>query len=89
MEIVRQTDARKERFGPDDAVRLAREAAQLWVARGKKVRHFDMKKAPPSDEELKKLLIGPSGNLRAPTVRRGNKLFVGFEQEQFEQAMLS
>jgi len=48
-----------------------------------------MKKAPPTDEELKKLLIGPSGNLRAPTVRRGKKLFVGFEPEQFERAMLT
>lgn len=69
-------------------MRLARAAAHLWVARGKKVLHFDMKKAPPSDEELRKLIIGPSGNLRAPTVRRGAKLFVGFEPEAFEAAML-
>lgn len=70
-------------------MRIAREAAQLWVARGKKVRYFDMKKSPPTDEELKQVLIGPSGNLRAPAVRRGKRLFVGFEPEQFEQAMLS
>jgi hypothetical protein len=37
----------------------------------------------PTDAELKKLLIGPSGNLRAPTARAGDRLFVGFNAEEF------
>ena len=66
-----------------------RRADHLWVSRGTSVRYFDLKREPPSDAELKKLLIGPSGNLRAPTIRRGKKLFVGFHREPYEAEMLS
>lgn len=66
---------------------MARGVDKLWVARGKGVRYFDMKKAPPSDEELKKLLIGPSGNLHAPTIRRGKKMFVGFHAGAYDEGL--
>jgi len=42
-----------------------------------------MKKSPPPDAELKQLMLGPSGNLRAPTTRSGERLFVGFNSEEF------
>lgn len=78
-----QVDARKERMSPADAVKLAKSIRYLYVAKGKKVVHFDMQTDPPSDAELKKLLIGPSGNLRAPTARAGERLFVGFNPDEF------
>lgn len=59
------------------------------MARGKNVKHFNMKKDDVSDDELVKLMIGPSGNLRAPTVRRGKKLFVGFHPDEFERQVAS
>ncbi len=80
-----QVDARREPLGPEDALELARQVNELWVAKGKKVLHFDMKKDPPSDEELLKHLLGPSGKLRAPAIRRGKKLFVGFSEELGQQ----
>jgi hypothetical protein len=58
---------------------------KLWVARGKGVLYLDMRKDPPSDAQLKKLLIGPSGNLRAPTIRCGRKMFVGFHPEAYQE----
>ncbi|MBI3865685.1 MAG: hypothetical protein HY290_27750 [Planctomycetia bacterium] len=70
-------------MSPAEAVRLARTVRHLYVARGKKVVHFDMQTDAPGDAELKKLLIGPSGNLRAPTARAGNRLFVGFNPDEF------
>ena len=70
-------------MSPDEAVKLARSVRHLYVAKGKKVVHFDMQADPPSDAELKKLLIGPSGNLRAPTARAGERLFVGFNPDEF------
>lgn len=87
VEIKEQVDARKHRISPAEAVRMARGVDKLWVTRGKGVRCIDMKKAPPSDEELKKLLIGPSGNLRAPTIRRGKKLFVGFDVDAYDEGL--
>ncbi|MCE9546404.1 MAG: hypothetical protein K8T25_12920 [Planctomycetia bacterium] len=78
-----QVDARKTRIGPKEAIRLAREADQLWVARGKSFVHFDVEAAAPADAELKKLLIGPSGNLRAPTIRMGRNMLVGFHPDAY------
>ena len=54
----------------------------MIAAKGKKVTKFDIKKDNPTDEELTKAMIGPSGNLRAPTIRRGKKIFVGFHEEE-------
>ncbi len=38
---------------------------------------FDMK-APVIEEELSRALLGPSGNLRAPTLKVGDTLLVGW-----------
>ncbi len=46
------TDAAKERKGPKDALALARQAARIVVAKGKKRVIFDMKKDPPGDDVL-------------------------------------
>lgn len=82
MKLPELTDARKEKIGPEGALELARSANTVIAAKGKKVVKFDMKKDSPSDEELTKVLIGPSGNLRAPTIRAGKKLFIGFNEEE-------
>ena len=67
---------------------MARAANQLWVAKGKRVQHFDIKKDEVTDQELAKLLTGPSGSLRAPAIRRGKKLFVGFHPEELQKQMV-
>ena len=85
--IAEQVDARKQRKTPAEAVRLAKSMRHVFVAKGKKVVHFDMHQAPPADDELKKHLIGPSGNLRAPAVRVGDRLFVGFSADEFAHRM--
>jgi hypothetical protein len=55
------------------------------VARGKKVVSFDMKKDPPDDATLLAHLLGPSGNLRAPTLRKGKTLLVGFSDDVYRE----
>jgi arsenate reductase-like glutaredoxin family protein len=87
--VAEQVDARKQRLGAAEAVRLARTAEELWVAKGKRVVHLNLKTQRPSDDELSALLLGPTGNLRAPTMRRGRKLFVGFEPAALAGALLS
>ena len=56
----------------------------MFVAKGKNVTAFDMKKDPPKDAELLEHLLGPTGNLRAPTLIRGKTLIVGFNAEIYE-----
>ena len=84
-EVADITDAGKERKGAEEALRLARSAERVVVGKGKKVTVFDMKKAPPSDEELLKVILGPTGNLKAPTLRLGRTLLVGFSEEMYRQ----
>lgn len=87
-QITEQVNASKVKLGPAEALKLARAAADVYVAKGKKLVHWNMKKDAPSDDELLSGLIGPSGNLRAPTMRRGKALLVGFHPEEFP-ALLS
>ena len=58
---------------------------ELLVARGKKVVHLNLKKDCPTEDEILKLILGPTGNLRAPTLVVGKKLIVGYEQEMYEK----
>jgi hypothetical protein len=46
-----------------------------------------MKQAPPRDDELLALLIGRSGFLRAPTLRVGKKLLVGFSADAYTDVL--
>ena len=60
----------------------------LYVAKGKRVLHFDLKSRRPSDDELLGLMLGRSGKLRAPALRAGEKLVVGFNSELLESTLL-
>ena len=44
-----------------------------------------MQKDKPTDERLAELLLGPTGNLRAPTLRIGKTLVVGFEEATYKK----
>ena len=87
VEVAETVDAKKQRFGAKEALALAKQADEIVVSRGKKSVTIDMKKSPPPDAELIGYLLGPSGNLRAPTVRRGKKLLVGFDADAYERVL--
>ena len=54
------------------------------MAKGKKVLDFDLRSGDHEDADLEKAVIGPSGNLRAPTMRLGKTWVVGYNDELFE-----
>jgi arsenate reductase-like glutaredoxin family protein len=84
--VKEEVDA-KARLGRADALRLASGAAVIHVARGKKVLTFDMKSDPPDTTTLLKAMLGPTGNLRAPTIRKGKTLLVGFNEEIYRELL--
>lgn len=49
--------------------------------------HLDLKQESPDAATLTKLMLGPTGNLRAPTVRRGKTLVVGFNSDVYEKVI--
>ena len=60
---------------------------ELYATRGKKVIHVDLRREKPDRATLEGLLIGPSGNLRAPTLRRGRTLLVGFDEATYTKVL--
>jgi len=80
-------DARKQRLDAKEALALASEVDEIYAARGKKVVHLDLRKEKPDAATLTGLLIGPSGNLRAPTLRVGRTLLVGFDEASYRKVL--
>lgn len=68
-----------------DALALAQSVDEIYAAKGKNVVHLNLKKDKPDTESLTKLLLGPTGNLRAPTLRRGKTLVVGFDEATYRK----
>ena len=71
-------DARKQKIDADAAWELLRQAESITVAKGKDVQAFN----PRSDdkEDILKHAMGPSGNLRAPTLRVKDTFIIGFNK---------
>ena len=61
-----------------DALALLEGVREVYVAKGKKVLRLDLAQSPPSEDELLSHLLGRSGKLRAPAMRKGSALFVGY-----------
>ena len=80
-------DARKVRFGRAEALQLAKSVRQVVAGKGKKVVVFDMRTNPPDDDTLVAHLLGPSGNLKAPTLRVGDTLLVGYAEAAYKQVL--
>jgi arsenate reductase-like glutaredoxin family protein len=59
----------------------------VLVARGKAWRRIDPARSATTDDELAAALLGPTGNLRAPTARVGRTLMVGFHPEVYESVL--
>lgn len=87
MRIDDRSDASKERRGRDEALALALSVKTVVAAKGKKMVTFDMANDPPDEETLLAHLLGPTGNLRAPTLRRGQTLLVGFSEAAYRQTL--
>ena len=78
--IPRRTqDARKETIDGAHALTVLDGVEEIFVTKGKTVSRIDLRGDRPSDDALRALVVGPTGNLRAPSARVGRSLVVGFE----------
>jgi arsenate reductase-like glutaredoxin family protein len=62
-----------------------KNAKKLIAIKGKKVTQFDLVKDRPDEETLLSFLMGPTGNLRAPTAILGSLVVVGFNPEAYAE----
>ncbi len=63
-----------------EAVELAKNASKIIVAKGKKINEFA---GGQVGADVIQSMLGPTGNLRAPTIRKGKTVLVGFNEEVF------
>jgi len=64
-----------------DAAEIAKQASLVIVAKGKKLSEF--KPGGKASKDLVDAMLGPTGNLRAPTIRSGKTVLVGFNEDVF------
>jgi hypothetical protein len=82
-----QVDAKKATIKGDAALKVLDGVDQLYATKGKRVVHVDLERDKPDRATLRSLLIGPSGNLRAPAVRVGRTLLVGFDDRTYAEVL--
>lgn len=79
---VSQTILASRKLQAKDALELLKSVSKLIVAKGKKVNEFSVKDRV--SKEAVDAMLGPTGNLRAPAIRSGKTMLVGFNNEIFE-----
>ncbi len=61
---------------------MLKSAKAVTAAKGKKFQRFE--KVAEEKAEIMKQVMGPSGNLRAPTYRVGDEYIIGFNPELYQ-----
>ena len=77
---VKEQVSASAKLGESEARKLIRDAGTIHIAKGKKLDEFAGGKATKNIVEK---MVGATGNLRAPTIRVGKKLIVGFNEDLY------
>lgn len=85
IEVVKQVDCKKEVYNQQQAGGLLDHLSQVLAVKGNAVKRFD---ASSPREEVLAAVIGPTGNLRAPSLRLGEVLIVGFDADLYREQMV-
>ena len=80
---IKETVSASKKLGETDAKALLRSANKLVVAKGKKLTELNVPQRISKD--LVVSILGPTGNLRAPCLKVGKTLVVGFNEQAFGQ----
>jgi arsenate reductase-like glutaredoxin family protein len=87
LDTQEEVNANKTKYQEQDALKLAATVNHIYAAKGKKVVYLNVKKGNPDSKALVKVMLGPTGNLRAPTLRVGKTLLIGFHAETYKQVL--
>ena len=80
-------DARKTSYGEKEVLEMIRDVGEIYATKGRQVLHLDLRKDHPDTATVAELLLGPKGNLRAPALRRGRTLIVGFDESTYRKLL--
>ena len=83
---VKETVSASKKLGAKDAAVMAKAANRVVVAKGTKISEFSP--GGKAAKDLVEAMLGPTGNLRAPCLRAGKTLLVGFNDDVYRDALL-
>ena len=83
MSIPEYTLANKTKYPRDAAFELLGDVTKIYAAKRGKTVMFKASDISGDSEGVAKAILGPTGNLRAPAIRMGKTLVVGFEAEMY------
>ena len=78
---IKETVSANQKLQASDAKKLLGSANKLIAMKGKKVSEFNVQ--AKIDKDAVSAMLGPTGNLRAPTIRVGGTYLVGYNDEIF------
>ncbi len=81
-----QVNSRKDAVDESGADALLQGVGQVYSTKGRKVLHLDLREKPAREDVLA-LMMGRSGTLRAPVIKCGDTLIVGFDEETYTQVL--
>ena len=77
---VKEWVSASAKLGESEARKLIRDAGTIHIAKGKKLDEFA---GGTATKNIIEKMVGATGNLRAPTIRVGKKLIVGFNEDLY------
>lgn len=83
MDVAERVPA-SQKLGAKEAKSLIQGATKIYVAKGKQLDEFA---GGSAKAEIVEKMLGSTGNLRAPTIRVGKTLLVGFNEEVYSKVL--
>src|SRR5262245_13815150 len=87
VQVAEERDAKKATIKGDAALAVLKDVDEIYAAKGKQIVHVDLRRSKPPKADLLAVLLGPTGNLRAPTLRKGRTLIVGFDEATYKRVL--
>lgn len=81
-------EAKKKALGAAEALQLAQSVDEIYATKGSNRVYFDLRQEQPDQAKLLAAMLGPTGNLRAPILKKGRVLLVGFDQENYQKILI-
>ncbi len=85
IEVTEQVSASKK-LGAARAQELIAAVKTISISKGKKLEIFE---GGDATDEIVTKMLGTTGNLRAPTIKAGEHLLVGFNEETYKEILVS
>ena len=83
MRIGETADARKEKLAAEAAWEIIAQAGEVVIAKGNKTLRFVPNPADRAD--ILAAALGRGGNLRAPALRVGGRVIIGYNEEIYSE----